>query len=176
VPVAHVGAPVAVRVHRERIRLWRDAACLADHPRAPDGAGRRIVDPAHFAPLFPHKPRARAMLARERLLELGGVAPAFIAALSRQRRAHLREELLALDALHARHGMADLLAAMALAAAAGAHSADALALLLAVPVTANPPAAPLHLPGVPPQSAVDRLLSAYEALVHVDVALPEVAS
>jgi hypothetical protein len=32
--------PVAVRVHRARIRLWRDAACLAGHPRAPDGAGR----------------------------------------------------------------------------------------------------------------------------------------
>ncbi len=156
VPVAHVGAPVAVRVHRERIRLWRDTA--------------------HFAPLFPHKPRARAMLARERLLELGGAAPAFIAALSRQRRAHLREELLALDALHTRHGTADLLAAMALAVDAGAYSADALALLLAAPSAANPPAVPLHLPGVPPQGAVDRLLSAYEALVHVDTALPEVTS
>jgi len=176
VPVAHVGAPVAVRVHRERIRLWRDTACVADHPRAPDGAGRRVVDPAHFAPLFPHKPRARAMLARERLLELGGAAPAFIAALSRQRRAHLREELLALDALHTRHGTADLLAAMALAVDAGAYSADALALLLAAPSAANPPAVPLHLPGVPPQEAVDRLLSAYEALVHVDTALPEVTS
>ena len=63
-----------------------------------------------------------------------------------------------------------------LAVDAGAHSADALALLLAAPSAANPPAAPLHLPGVPPQEAVDRLLSAYEALVHVDIALPEVAS
>ena len=176
VPVEHVGAPVAVRLHRERVRIWRDAACLADHPRAPDSARRRVLDPAHFAPLFPQKPRAQAMLTRERLLDLGGAAPAFIAALSRQRRAHLREELLALDALHERHGTADLLAAMALAVDAGAHSADALALLLAAPSAANPPAAPLPLPGVPPQEAVDRLLSAYEALVHVDIALPEVAS
>jgi len=58
VPVAHVGAPVAVRVHRERIRLWRDSACVADHRRAPDGGRQRLIDPAHFAPLFPRKPRA----------------------------------------------------------------------------------------------------------------------
>ena len=176
VPIAHVGAPVAVRVHRERIRLWRDTDCVADHPRAPDGAGRRVVDPAHFAPLFPRKPRAQAMLYREVLLGLGGRAPAFLAALSRRQRARLREELLALHALHERHGADELLAAMARADDAGAYSADALALLLAAPSAANPPAVPLHLPGVPPQEAVDRLLSADEALVRVDVALPEVAS
>jgi len=176
VPVAHVGAPVAVRVHRERIRLWRDTDCVADHPRAPDGAGRRVVDPAHFAPLFPRKPRAQAMLYREVLLGLGGRAPAFLAALSRRQRARLREELLALHALHERHGADELLAAMARADDAGAYSADALALLLAAPRRATPPAPALLLPGVPPQSAVDRLLSADEALVRVDVALPEVAS
>jgi len=69
-----------------------------------------------------------------------------------------------------------LLAAMARADDAGAYSADALALLLAAPRRATPPAPALLLPGVPPQEAVDRLLSADEALVRVDVALPEVAS
>ena len=176
VPVAHVGAPVAVRVHRERVRFWRDTDCVADHPRAPDGAGRRVVDTTHFAPLFPQKPRAQAMLYREALLGLGGRAPAFLAALSRRQRARLREELLALHALYERHGADELLAAMALADDAGAYSADALALLLAAPRHAGPPAPPLLLPGVPPQGEVDRLLSAYEALVRVDEALPEVAS
>jgi len=176
VPVAHVGAPVAVRLHRARVRLWRDATCLADHPRAPDGAGRRVLDPAHFAPLFPHKPRAQAMLYRDLLLGLGGRAPAFLAALSRQRRARLHDELLALSALYERHGAAALLAAMARADDAGTHRADALARLLAAPRRDTPPAPALLLPGVPDQREVDRLLSVYEALVHVDVALPEVAS
>ncbi len=176
VPVAHVGAPVAVRLHRDRIRLWRDATCLADHPRAPDGAGRRVLDPAHFAPLFPHKPRARALLYRDLLLGLGGRAPAFVAALSRQRRTHLRDELLALYALYERHGAAAFLAAMARADDAGTHSADALAHLLAAPRRDTPPAPALLFPGVPAQQEVDRLLSVYEALVHVDIALPEVAS
>ena len=176
VPVAHVGAPVAVRLHRDRIRLWRDATCLADHPRAPDGAGRRVLDPAHFAPLFPHRPRAQAMLYRDLLLGLGGRAPAFIAALSRHRRAHLRAELLALYALYERHGAAELLAAMARADDAGPHRAAALARHLDAPRRGAAPAPALLLPGVPAQREVDRLLSVYEALVHVDVALPEVAS
>jgi len=100
VPVAHVGAPVVARVHRERVRLWRDATLLADHPRARDGARERVVDPAHVAALFPRKPRAQAMLYREVLLRLGGPAPAFLAALSRRQRARLQDELRAVYALY----------------------------------------------------------------------------
>ncbi len=74
VPIAQVGAPVTVRVHRERIVIWRDAERLAEHARAPDGAHRRVVDPAHFAPLFGRKPRAQVMLYREALHELGPLA------------------------------------------------------------------------------------------------------
>ena len=173
VPVAHVGAPVTVRLHRDRVRVWRDATLLADHPRAPDGARRRVIDPAHFAPLFPQKRRAQAMLYREILLGLGGRAPAFIAELSRRHRARLREELLAVYALYERHGAADLLAAMALADDAGTYSADALALLVDTPRLVMPAPPPLARPDWPPQAEVDRLLSVYEARVHVDIALLE---
>jgi hypothetical protein len=171
VPVAHVGAPVTVRLHREQVRIWRDATCLADHPRAPDGARRRVVEPTHFAPLFPHKRRGQAMLYREVLLGLGGRAPAFLGELSRRRRERLQAELLAVYALYEQHGAADLLAAMARADDAGTYSADALTLLLSTPRAATPPPAPLLLPELPPQAAVDRLLSSYEAWVHIDVAL-----
>jgi transposase len=179
VPVAHVGLPVTVRLHRDRIRIWRDATCLADHPRAPDGARRRVLDPAHFAPLFPAKPRAQAMLYREVLLGLGGHAPAFLSELSRRHPARLREEILAVYALYERAGGVALLAAMARADTAGTYSADARALLLA---TAWPSPAPaptivpsLQLVGAPPQHEVDRALSVYEAWVEIDEALPEVA-
>jgi hypothetical protein len=60
VPIEHVGAPVTVRIHRERIVIWRDAELLAEHARAPDGAHHRVVNPAHFAPLFGRKPRGQA--------------------------------------------------------------------------------------------------------------------
>lgn len=175
VPVAHVGAPVAVRVHRDRLRVWRDATCLADHPRAPDGAGRRVRDPAHFAPLFPRKRRAQAMLYRDVLVALGGRAPAFLGELSRRQRDRLGEQILAVYALHEAHGAPALLAAMALADAAGTYEADALHTLLGAPrlaalAVAAPP--PLTLPGLPAQAEVDRLLSSYEAWVEVDIALP----
>ncbi len=172
VPVAHVGAPVTVRIHRDRVRLWRDAVCLADHPRTPDGARRRVIDPAHFAPLFPQKRRAQAMLYREVLLGLGGRAPAFLNELSHRQRDRLREQVLAVYALYEERGPAALLAAMARADDAGTYSADALALLLTTPRPSTSPP-PLALPDLPAQAEVDRLLSVYEAWVHVDIALPD---
>jgi transposase len=173
VPVAHVGLPVTVRLHRDRIRIWRDATCLADHPRAPDGARQRVIDPAHFAPLFPAKPRAQAMLYREVLLGLGGHAPAFVSELCRRQRARLREEILAVYALYERHSADAVLVAMARADAAGTYSAEALARHLTggSPLVTPPP---LVLPGLPPQHEIDRDLSVYEAWVEIDEALPEV--
>ncbi len=167
VPIAHVGAPVTIRLHRDRVRIWRDQLCLADHPRTRDGARQRIVDPAHFAPLFPRKPRAAAMLYRDTLLRLGGVAPAFLTALSLRQRDHLPEELRAVYALGQTYGMADLLAGMALADEAGTYSADALALLLSQPRPSQPPLR-LIVPDQPPQGAVDRSLQVYEAWVQVE--------
>ncbi len=176
VPVLHVGAPVTIRLHRERVRIWRDTTCIADHPRAPDGAHQRVIDPAHFAPLFAKKPRAQAMLYREVLLALGGVAPTFLSALSQRHRARLTDELVAVYALYERHGATNLLAAMARAERARAYSADALAVVLVMPGTATPPAPALFLPGVPTQAEVDRGLSVYETWVQVEEVLPEVAS
>jgi len=46
VPVAHVDAPVVVRLHRDRVRIFRDTALLADHARAADGGRERIINPA----------------------------------------------------------------------------------------------------------------------------------
>lgn len=175
VPVAHVGAPVSVRVHRERVRIWRDTILLADHGRLRDGARQRVIDPAHFAPLFGRKPRAQAMLYREVLLGLGGAAPAFLSALSWRQRARLAEELRAVYALYEHYGADEVRAAMALAEEAGICSAAALALLLGTPHTTAPRLL-LPLPGVPPQAEVDRLLSSYETWVQIEAVVPEVAS
>jgi transposase len=173
VPIAHVGAPVTVRVHAQRVRIWRDTICIADHARAADGARRRVVDPRHFAPLLGRKPRAAAMLYREVLLGLGGVAPAFLRALSFQQRAHLAPDLRAVYALYEQCGAMALLAAMDRALAAGVASAAALRVLLVPAPLVTPPPAVAALPA---QTSVDRALSWYEAWVQVDEALPEVAS
>ncbi len=167
VPVAHVRAPVIIRLHRERVRIYRDTILLADHSRAADGGRERIMDPTHFAPLFDRKPRAQAMLYRDALLELGEPAPAFLSALSRHQRARLQPEIRAVYTLYEQYGANQLLVAMGLALNAGTYHADALTLLLAVQSIAPPP---LVLPGIPAQSEVDRSLAIYEAWVQVDVA------
>ncbi|HET8626983.1 MAG TPA: IS21 family transposase [Thermomicrobiales bacterium] len=161
VPTAHVGASVSVRLHRERVRVWRDAVLLADHPRAPAGAHQRVIDPTHFASVLAEKPRAKAMVYRQALLDLGEEAYRYVAELSRRRRERLADEVLGVYALFERYGRAELCAAMALAAEAGVYGADYLGLVLAAPGQA---AAPAALP-VPTQAEVDRLLSSYEAFV-----------
>ncbi len=168
VPIEHVGAPVTVRVHRERIVIWRDTELLAEHARATDGAHRRVVDPAHFAPLFGRKPRGQVMLYREALLGLGAIAQQYVSELSRRQRAHLGSEVLAIYALYERCGAAELLAAMELAQAQGAYGAAYLGALVSAPVPEPPPPdAWLVLPhDVPSQIDIDRELSAYEAYVR----------
>jgi len=167
VPVAHVGAPVTIRLHETRVRLWRDALLVADHPRAPDGARQRVIDPAHFAPLFPAKPRAQVMVYREVLLNLGGRAPAFLRELSRRQPDQLRREILALYRLSEQVGAETLLAAIDQADDAGSYSADAVTLLVTHPALPSP-APGLPVLGLPLQSEVDRALSNYEAWVVVD--------
>jgi transposase len=167
VPIEHVGAPITVRVHRERIVIWRDAELVAEHARAPDGAHRRVVNPAHFAPLFGRKPRGQVMLYREALLGLGGVAQQYLSELSRRQRARLGVEVLAVYALYERCGAAELLAAMELAQAQGAFGAAYLGALVSAPVAEMPPpeATWLVLTDVPSQIEIDRELSTYEAYV-----------
>ncbi len=167
VPVAHVQAPVVVRLHRDRVRIYRDTVLLAEHARAADGARARVIDPTHFASLFDRKPRAKAMLYRDALLQLGEPAPAFLTALSQHQRARLQPEILVVYALYEQYGADAVLTAMAVAQRAGTYQADALALLLAVDAVSPPP---LVLPGIPIQSEVDRSLAIYEASVQVDVA------
>jgi transposase len=179
VPVQHVGAPVGVRVHAERIVIWRDADKIAEHRRAEEGAHRRIVEPSHFALLFERKPRAQVMLYRQALLDLGPTAYAYISELAHRQRTHLTSEVLAIYALFEQFGAANLLSAMELAAHANAYGAAYLQTLLASPAPAHPlliaPSPSLALPGLPDQAAVERELVLYEAFVQISDALTEVA-
>lgn len=168
VPLGHVGAPVTVRLHRERVVLWRDTGELATHDRVPAGRQQRVIKPEHFAPLFGRKPRAQVMLYRQALLDLGEPIAAYVTELSCRRRAQLRPEMTGLYALWAEHGTAALGAAMTLATEVGAYGVEYL-LSLFRPLSAAGPGAPagvvLAVPGVPGQGDVDRSLSEYEAYV-----------
>ncbi len=104
---------------------------MAEHGRAPDGAHRRALEPAHYAALFRRKPRAQVMRYRQTLLELGAVAARYVAELSHRQRNWPRQEVLAAAALHQQAGTRALLAAMARAEQQGAYGAAYLQALLA---------------------------------------------
>jgi transposase len=168
VPVAHAGAPILVRVHRARLTFWRDTTCLATHERAPDGAGRYLRLPEHFAALFAAKPRARVMLYRQALLDLGEPAAAYVAELSHRRRDRLAAEVLALHRLFTEHGPAAFAQAIARLLAAQLFGHEYVSALLSpAPAAEAPTPAPpsLVLDGVPPQAEIDPRLGAYEAFV-----------
>jgi transposase len=168
VPVGHVGAPVSIRLHAERIRIWRDTTCLADHRRAPDGAQERVVEPQHFAPLFPRKERAQVMLYRDALLKLGATAHTYLSEVSRRRRARLRDEILAHAALRASHGDEAFGAALQQALTRDVYGAEYIAAFLTGERTSDVSPARLFLvvPGVPDQREIDRVLSSYEVFVE----------
>ncbi len=172
VPMGHVGAPVTVRLHRDRVAIWRDTALLAEHGRAADGAHQRIVVPEHFTSLFAKKRRAQTMLEREALLGVGGSAASYVAELSRRHRGRLGEEVGAVYALYAQHGPELLLSAMDQAHQAGIYGADYLKLLLSAAEGSAGPAlaaeGALILPETPAQAEVDRELRSYEAWVSVE--------
>ncbi len=168
VPLGHVGAVVTVRVHAERIRIWRDLTLLADHPRATEGAHRRVIDPQHFRDAFAQKGRAQVMLYRTALLELAPVAETYVSEVARRRRDHLGGEILGLYRLLEEHGGTQLLGAMEEAQRAGAYGVEYVGALLHAsgePVP-SPRRLTLPIPGVPDQAEVDRLLSSYEVFVE----------
>ena len=184
VPIVHVGAPVAVRVHRERIVIWRDTTQLAAHRRAADGAHTRVVEPEHYSLLFARKPRAQVMLYRAALLQLGQGAQWYLSEVSRRRRARLREEVVGIYTLYQQIGAERLLAAMEYATERSAYGVDYLRALVELtgraspatwpPMLSPPPAVlwpvmPAPLAGVPPQDEVDRALDVYERYVHCDL-------
>ena len=115
------------------------------------------------------------MLYRQALLELGEPATSYVSELSRRRRECLAEEMRAVYALLEQHGRGELLAAMALAGETSVYGADYLQALLAAPPppVANAGTAPMLV--LPTQVEVDRLLSSYEALVQIDIAMAEAA-
>ena len=80
VPVAHVGAPVTVRVHRDaRAPVARRRPAGRPSRARRTGARQRVVDPAHFAPLFARKPRAPGhALPRGAAAAWAARAPAFL--------------------------------------------------------------------------------------------------
>jgi transposase len=167
VPVEWVGATLTVRMHRDRVTLFHDDQRVAEHARARDGARARAIDPAHFEPILAKKPRARVMLYRQLLLDLGSVSAQYVAELSCRRRHRLADQVITVHALLEQHGREALLEAMGRMAALDAYGAEYLEATLVSPDT---PRLMRALASVPVQSEVDRELAQYESFAIISAA------
>jgi hypothetical protein len=91
VPAAAVGRTVLVRADDTGVRVLLDGVEIAAHKRCWDRRAT-IEDPAHLAGLLERRPLARGPRRRQRVLELGPQARAYLQEIAR-RRIHLSHEV-----------------------------------------------------------------------------------
>lgn len=166
VPAHLMGRVLTARIHADHIDLWVDQERVATHVRRSPGHGRYII-PAHFASVFPTKPRGRSMVYRDWLISLSSVAERYVAEICQKRRADMHAQMIALYDLAQELGQADFLAALELAAEQQMYGAEYLRAILSVetPLTPKEPPPPPLRALVPTQAAVERPLAVYEQYV-----------
>jgi len=164
VPVAYRGQEVAVRLHELRVKIYVQDQLIADHPRSFEG-GRRILDPAHFAPVLEQKPRGKVMLYRQLLLDLGEPVQSYVTEVCHRHRGDFGNHILTLYALWQGAAPGAFRSAVATAHAAQAFGAEYVGALLTEPEEEGGEALP-GWPGLPSQEDLDRPLEGYEAFVE----------
>lgn len=157
VPAGHLGQAVDTRLLADTVVLSQDGVELARHARV-DGKGHRQRNPAHYVAALAHRPRARMVLERDALCELGPEVTTYLAAVCRRRRERMAEEITALATLRESAGPDVVRQTVTRALARDAIGAEYL------PVLAGQHAE-LVLPAVPAQPLVDRDLASYEPFV-----------
>lgn len=169
VPVHLVGLVLTVRIHPTRIALYHGDTLVATHRRH-TGRHARIVEPAHYEPVFAVKPRARVMAYRDWLVQLAPGAADYLSELCRKRYAEMDHQVLTLYQLAQRVGVAAFLSALEQAHAQQTFGAEYVAALLApsaTPLRPTPPAGTARLPAAlqVSQADVERALVHYEQYV-----------
>lgn len=163
VPVRYANAPVSVRLHATRVRIYHEKDLIADHPRAKRTSGR-VIEPAHFEPVLARKPGARVYVYRDYLISPGEIACLYIRELCQRRYARQQTEIEGIYALSQRYGTPALPVAMQQASTTGAYGLEYLDLLLE-PADKVRPLLPLVRADLPAQDQIDRPLWIYEAHV-----------
>ncbi len=128
VPSSLVSQTLTARIHTQRIKLYRGAALVADHPRS-FGRNQRVVEPEHYERAFEIKPRARTMVYRDWLVKLSPAVHAYVAFLCQKQRATMAVQIQQLYTLARQVGELEFVAAVELATEQGAYGAEYLTAL-----------------------------------------------
>jgi hypothetical protein len=103
VPEKLIGQIVSVRVAQNQLRIYHSGQLVAQHPRS--FAKRQwIRDLAHFEKTLDHKPRAKVMAYREKLLGLNTSTAEYVATICRRDRHSMNPQILQLYALWQEYG------------------------------------------------------------------------
>src|SRR5204863_818401 len=116
VPAHLMGRALTARIHRSRIEVFADQELVATHTRLPAQQHLRVIDPKHFEAAFVGKPRGRVMVYRDWLCRLSPVVMNYVHEISHKRRKEMNQQMVALYDLAQDIGLADLVAALELAA------------------------------------------------------------
>lgn len=111
VPVQYIGQVVTARIHLERIELFVGSEWVATHPRH-TGRRTRIINPAHFEPVFERKPRGRVMVYRDWLVAQAPSIADYVAVICQKRRDEMAAQIIALYELVQQLGIADMRSAL----------------------------------------------------------------
>src|SRR5207244_6329900 len=122
-PTGRLGQAVDVRLLATDGVLSRDGVELARHARC-TGRNERRRDPAHYTEALRHRPRARLVLERDTLCQLGPEVTAYVAAVCQRRRERMAAEIDALVALRDTAGPAVLRSPVARALPRGGVSGE----------------------------------------------------
>lgn len=163
VPIEYTGQSVIVRLTEERVKVYdiKGKKCIADHRRR-FGKGEKEIEISHYEDVLKKKPKAKAMLYRDFLIEQDKIIQTFISNLCFRRRGveAFGPDMVKMYELYKRHGKEDFLAAITLSSEWECYGSEYLEYLLEVPHEGRSSSI-LKLSGIPAQREIDRSLSEY---------------
>lgn len=159
VPISFVGQVLTARIHPQRIELFHGTVCVAGHVRHP-GRHQRIMDPTHFEEAFVFKPRARVMVYRDWLVNLGPPVAGYISELCRRRRDEMADQITTLYTLAQQMAVADFCSTIELALEQGSYGVEYIQAIASRPSVRPVPSRVTSL-----RQTVERDLEQYEQYV-----------
>ncbi len=164
VPESCIGQIVTVRVAQKELRIYHDDTLVAQHQRS-FGKRQWIRDLNHYEKTLAHKPRAKVMAYREKLLGVDASTAAYVAAICRRDRQNMNQQILNLYALWQQYGTERFSQAVCFCQKEQVYGDQYVELMLRGPQEEVPEIS-ICLSEQPIQSQIDRDLAIYDSYTH----------
>ena len=164
VPEDLIGQTVTVRVAQNQLRIYHDGNLVAQHQRS-FKKRQWVRDLNHFEKTLEHKPRAKVMAYREKLLGVDASTTGYVATICRRDRNSMNQQILKLYALWQEYGTQRFSQAICFCLKEQVYGAEYVELMLRRPPQ-DASEMSIRLSGMPIQSQIDRDLAIYDSYTH----------